>query len=205
MASKPLIFDFDGVLGDTYEVAVQALVRCGHFPDEAAARAHVTEYTTTKPNHVRGGVWSDEEIAARNAWVVTLGETIEELGVRLFDDFVEEVKKLDAQIAVVSSGAEVYLVPAMVRSGLAPTHVLGFSDHHSKEEKIERIARDWNVPLSDLFYFTDSLADVYELRNLIAPEKLIGCGWGFCGAEVLARELEAPYILKDPKDIHALF
>jgi phosphoserine phosphatase len=50
---------------------------------------------------------------------------------------------------------------------------LAFEDHHSKEEKIEQICRDRGVDVSEVYYFTDTKADVYELQDMIAKNKLI--------------------------------
>lgn len=66
-----------------------------------------------------------------------------------------------------SSGSEEYVQPALIRSGLEPTHVLCFEDHHSKEEKIELICKDRGVNIQDVYYITDSLADVYELKDFL--------------------------------------
>ena len=91
---------------------------------------------------------------------------------------------------------------ALAKTNINPTHILAFEDHHSKEDKIETICTDWGVTPNDVYYFTDSLADAYELQDFISPEKLIGVAWGFCGREVLLKELKPEYILDTSYDIH---
>jgi phosphoglycolate phosphatase-like HAD superfamily hydrolase len=123
-------------------------------------------------------------------------------GFQLFGDFVAEIEKLqDARIAVVSSGSQNYVLPALQKTNLNPTHILAFEDHHSKEEKIELVCRDWGIDVSEAYYFTDTLADIYELRDMIAPDKLIAVSWGYCTKEQLLTELPEENILSKPSDL----
>jgi predicted hydrolase (HD superfamily) len=55
-----------------------------------------------------------------------------------------------------------------------------------------------------VYYFTDSLADVYELEKLVGKSHIIGCGWGFLGEMWLKKELPDRQILKRYGDIHAI-
>ena len=90
------------------------------------------------------------------------------------------------------------------KTNIKPTHTLTFEDHHTKEQKIETICKDWEVPVESVYYFTDSLADVYELQNFIAPGKLIGVAWGFSGKENLLKELPPTSILNTFTEITTL-
>jgi leucyl-tRNA synthetase len=124
----------------------------------------------------------------------------------LFIDFVEEIKKIEnVKIAIVSSGSKLYIEDKVTASGLAATHVLTFEDHHSKEEKIETICKEWGVGLDEVLYFTDTKADVYELENCLDRRNIIGCAWGFHGFEKLREVLPENQILKNFSDIHTIF
>jgi len=52
-----------------------------------------------------------------------------------------------------------------------------------------------------VYYFTDTLADVYELRELLSPGKLIGVSWGFCSKAQLMTMLDEENILTTPADL----
>ncbi len=203
---KNLIFDFDGVLGDTWEVLHDA--KCAVEPtlSRAEHEARSNTYFTAPPDHGRAHSKTPEEVKKMYDWNLLFGSKMGELGIPLFNDFIAEIKKIqNARIAIVSTGTQVYVLPAVVETGLNPTHTLAFENHHSKEEKIETVCTDWGVPVSDAYYFTDTLVDVYELRDLLPGDKLIGVAWGFCGVKVLAEELKPEHILQKPADIHTLF
>jgi phosphoglycolate phosphatase-like HAD superfamily hydrolase len=197
-----LIFDFDGVIGDTLMASAEATAAI-EGTDVFSARAANARYARNKPNHVRNHTLSEAEMNGLLSWTSAFGERMLASAFPLFDDFVREIESINTpHKAVVSSGSQKYVVPSLSRTKIAPTHILAFEDHHSKEEKIESICRDWNVAVNDVFYFTDTLADVYELSGMLAKEKLIGVSWGYCTREELAQVLEERYILKTPKDIH---
>lgn len=200
-----LIFDFDGVIGDTYEATISAHGKYGKHASREEAIVEMNSYFNNKPNHTRIHTKTPEEMQAIQTWTTEFGQVMHQIGFPLFTEFVSEIEKIDTPFkAVVSSGSLNYVKPALAGTRIHPTHTLTFENHHSKEEKIELVCADWNIPVSQVYYFTDSLADVYELQNFLAPEKLIGVSWGFCTFEALARELDEKYILKIPTDIHEI-
>lgn len=169
--------------------------------DEAVLQ--MNRYFDNKPKHTRDQTLSQEEHKKFGVWIASFGNEVARLGFRMFDGFIEEIKKIpNKKIAVVSTGAGSYVLAPSLASGLNPTHVLTYENHHSKEEKIEMVCRDWGVSVKDVYYFTDSKADVYELENLLDRGKIIGCSWGYCGYDKLRELLPENQILKDFKDVH---
>lgn len=187
---KNLLFDFDGVLADTWKAVTHSLVAAGREPNREAAIANARAYASKKSFHTRDHTLTEAELTAEYEWIARFGVAVREHGFSLFDDFVREIEQLqDKRVAVISSGSQQYVLPAIEQTKLRPTHVLAFEDHHSKEEKIELVCRDWGIDVSEAYYFTDTLVDIYELRDLIAPEKLIAVTWGYCTKEQLLTEL----------------
>jgi phosphoglycolate phosphatase-like HAD superfamily hydrolase len=138
-------------------------------------------------------------------WTEQFGELMKDSDFPLFTEFVREIESIDTDHkAVVSSGSQKYVIPALAKTQINPTHILAFEHHHSKEEKIESICADWNVRSDEVYYFTDTLADIFELRNMLQADKLIAVSWGYCTFAELAQELNEQYILKTPKDIHTV-
>ncbi len=196
-----LIFDFDGVIGDTQEISAKATAVVEGI-SEAEAYAQNSAYASKKPNHTRNHTLTADELHKIYTWTVRFGDEMEKLGIPLFTEFVSIIESLPTtHKAVVSSGSQRYIIPALAKTRIQPTHILAYENHHSKEEKIELIAKDWGVPVSEIYYFTDTLADVYELKDMITPEKLIGVTWGYCSKAQLQEVLDTPYILTKPEDI----
>ena len=163
----------------------------------------MNHYFDNKPVHTRNHKLTEVELEKLAERIMAMGQEIARLEFNLFENFVREIKNIaDKKLAIVSTGSLVYIKHKVLSSGLNPTHILTFEDHHSKEEKIEKICKDWKVNEKDVYYFTDSKADVYELENFLDRKKIIGVGWGYCGYDKLRELLPEKQILKTFGQIH---
>ena len=197
---KYLVIDFDGVVGDTFETGIQAKMAMDNISYEQALK-NTIEYASRKPSHSRGA--SQEELKSADDWNDRFSAEMDKLEQKLFDGFIEELLKLeDTQIAFVSSGSTPYIKRLLAQTKLQPTHVLAYEDHHSKEEKVEKVCKDWGIDISEAYYITDTKADVYELETIMDKKKILGCPWGYLGYSPLAEVLPKNQILDSYEDIH---
>ncbi len=202
---KYLVFDFDGVIGDTIEEGVKVNMALDTISEEQA-RKNIHEYFSRKPSHAKGHTLTDDELEKRADWIKRYGEIMFKLNPPLFDDFIKAIKNIsNIKIAVISAGSGLYIKNRMPETDLNPTHVLTYEDHHSKEQKIEQVCKDWGVSMQDVYYFTDTKADVYELENCLDRKKIIGCAWGYSGYDGLRELLPENQVLKNFTDINNLF
>lgn len=197
---KYLIFDFDGVLGNTWEVHLEAISQKDSIDKEQAKQQmlsimhnSITEHHKTNPDTTKN--------------IIQLGQIIESMGFSLFQDFISEIEKIpNLKIAVVSSSSREHLLkPALGKTDLNFTHILGQEDHHSKVEKVSRVLKDWQVGPEQVYYFTDTVGDVLELENLLTRDRIIGCCWGWHGRKNLETVLKPENLLFDFADIAGLF
>lgn len=201
---KYLIFDFDGVLADTYDPRMEVLLERGDRTKAEILQA-TDQYFTTSP-HTRDLNLSEKVLLDRKERVIKFGTSLQQKGFNLFNGFIEELKKIqDTKMAVVSSGSSVYINEKLENCGLEFSHILTFEDHHSKEEKVEQICKDWNIPVKDAYFFTDTVSDVNELGNIMDKNKIYGCAWGYQGHEKLATALDDNHILDNFSDIQKIF
>jgi len=195
-----LIFDFDGVLGDTLEPLVKVNARVDGT-DESTARNKLLSYYDKKTPH--GKEKSPQDVEKWAKFYETLGIELHQNGYNLFDDFIKEISKIsNAKLAIVSSANTIFAKQVLKQTHLDFTHILGFQDHHSKEEKVKIIAKDWGVDMNELYYFTDTKTDFWELENILDKTKIIGCAWGWQGFDKLNEVLPENQILKEFSDIH---
>ncbi len=208
--TKYLIFDFDGVIGDTWEAGLEVQMKVGDFTKKFAnkeeAKEATLQYFSRKPNHAKDTLLTPEQLEARAEWAKKYGEEMAKINPPLFTEFNKAVKNIaNIKTAIISAGSGLYIKNRIAETELNPTHVLTYEDHHSKEEKIEQVCKEWGISMQDVYYFTDSKADVYELENCMDRKKIIGCAWGYCGYDLLKELLPENQILKDFADINKLF
>ena len=204
--TKYLIFDFDGVLGDTKMPSLKVFVNMGETKTEQEALEDQIAYFSRKPKYVKDHNLTAQQIQEKSDWVKRFGDELVKVGFSLFDGFIEAIKEMPkTKIAIISSGSSVAMKVSGIKEKLSATHILSFEDHHSKEEKIEQVCKDWGVSLKDVYYFTDTKSDVYELENCLDRKKIIGCAWGYCGYDLLKEVLPEKQILKEFAEIQTLF
>jgi HAD superfamily hydrolase (TIGR01549 family) len=197
---KYFIFDFDGVLADSWDLTVRwNQDRANLSRVDTEQRLH--EYFL-KPKHPKQTPYTEQEKAEQQELLYSIPNHYGSNVFPLFQGFIDELNELkDTKMAVVSSGPSSAVVATLATTTLQFTHILCFDDHHSKEEKIARICKDWSVDPSEIYYFTDTLADYHELKNYLNPTKIIGCSWGFHGYRTLAMEIPTRQILRQFNDI----
>jgi hypothetical protein len=137
-----LIFDFDGVIGDTWDTSIATHLEYKSEPNYEAAVAEMHRYFNTKPHHTRSHSLTPKELEEEYNWTAGFGAIMHKTGFPLFTEFVAEIEKIDTPFkAIVSSGSKNYVVPAIAKTNINPTHTLTFEDHHSKEEKLRAFAK----------------------------------------------------------------
>ncbi len=200
IVKKYFVFDFDGVIGNTYQRVIEARAMFEETTFEKA-KILLDEYFDNKTNHAKDVTL--DTIEHFRKLIDFTADFLVETGFRLFNEFVDEIKKIsNARIAIVSSGSAKYVLPALKKSKLKYSHVLCYEDHHSKEEKLLTIVKAWKIDVKDIIYVTDTKTDVYELENLLGKENILGCAWGFQGKEKLLEVLPPENILEAFSDLN---
>ena len=200
---KHLIFDFDGVIGDTYTVSIKTIQKTLNLKKEEADAFQ--QQIFDKPKHGRRNtILEIEKSKLEMAKIKTyFDKYVKEMKSGLFEDFITEIKKIkNAKLAIVSSGFKSYICEILKDCDLEFDYIYDFETSHSKEEKVEMVCKNWAIKESDCIYFTDTKSDVLELKEIMPLQKIIGCSWGWQGFEKLKEVLPENQILKEYSDIH---
>ena len=201
--TKYLIFDFDGVLADTWQSTVQSVAEIDQTTLEIATErileTHQKPMSEDRP--------AQPNMADRISRILVLNKLVVEKGFELFVGFLKEIEAIsNTRIAIVSSGSREHLIaPVLSKFNLKFDFVLGIEDHVSKVEKVKEISQKWKVDINDVYFFTDTVSDVVELEPILNKEKLIGCSWGWHGKQRLESVLNSEQILNNFSDIHRIF
>jgi phosphoglycolate phosphatase-like HAD superfamily hydrolase len=203
--TKHLIFDFDGVLADTLKPGAKAYQKFYNDPRTVSQIIKEVFIKACEHSHILGenNSNSQEEIQKQIQLALDLGKGIIEEDFEMFQGLVDEINKLRfAKLAIVSSGNEDMIDVGIKKTNLKFDYAFGCQSGPSKAHKIQTICDNWGIDISEVFYFTDTQADIKELSDVIAPGNLIGCAWGWQGYEPLRELLDSHLVLEEFFEIH---
>lgn len=192
MADKKLvIFDFDGVLVNTSDLALALHAESNpHLPPEYFYKLS------------DGNFHENLERAIKEDGYIVQSDWYERYGVGLADLTTHDVianliRDLSAkyQLAIASSMQEPYIEKVLEREGIQShfPDVLGEYAHKNKTLKIKGLLDKYSLSPDEAIFVTDTIGDIREGRA--AGVQSIGVTWGNHSRERL--QSESPYIIVD--------
>lgn len=184
MSKQTILFDFDGVIADSFAAAHgTAQTYCKHNTEESYRK------------HFEGNAWDsfkskqldDHEGCDHTLdWWTTFSSIFAEKG-GLFQGMDATVKHLagDRRLVIVSSAVDRVITPFLEKHGLRE-YFDGIYDadvHRSKSEKIGMIFEKYGIGPDDCVMITDSKGDILEARE--KHVETIAVTWGFNSYDVL--------------------
>lgn len=202
--TKYLIFDFDGVIGDTALAARLVIQKTFNLSPQKAEEFQQGYFD--KPRHSKKNTSEDinKFTIHHNEFTNFFKNHINQKTINLFTGFISEIERLEnVKLAIVSSGSKEYILPMLENCTLKFDYIYDFQDSMSKEEKVEMVCKNWGVSNQEIYYFTDTKSDVLELEEFMDKSKIIGCSWGYQGYEKLQEVLPESQILKKFSDLQS--
>jgi phosphoglycolate phosphatase-like HAD superfamily hydrolase len=204
--TKYLIFDFDGVIGDTLGAFTKAYQEL-YAPTLSIAeitQKHFVDYHQS-PKHLE---YNEQEIAQEKHRRIELSEKAIQNDFNLFGSMVEELYKLrNIKMAIVSGASEKLLQFGISKANtelnsLKFDYVLGCETDLSKQTRVLDVCQNWGIDPQEAYFFTDTKTDVIELENILDKEKIFGCSWGWHGYMRLKEVLPVDQVLEEAFEIH---
>lgn len=198
-ARKFVLFDFDGVIADSWQVAYDtARTVFPSMKEENYRRmfegnvyeAHEAMVADEKPERASDDDWFD------------IYTPMFEEKARLFPNMDKVVEELSHEyvLIIVSSTITSPIQGFLERQHIGRyfSEVMGADVHTSKHEKIQMILKKYEVSASECVFVTDTLGDMREAEK--AGVGSIGVSWGFHDTETLERG-EPFRIVERPEEI----
>lgn len=175
---KTILFDFDGVIADTFDFLCSL---CGDYspitPDEYRGMFCNNIYNETKKifNHK-----NEEEFKKHHeGWFKKYSPALLELDT--FSGIIEAIKDLnqDYYLSIISSSESSAIKGFLEKKKIDNMFrdILGADVSYSKEEKIQMIFDKYDVGPKDCLFITDTVGDLIEATKKEVP--VIGVTWGF--------------------------
>lgn len=185
MHRKLLLFDFDGVIFDSFDAMVPLVTKhWGTTPEEQRAVHDANVFAVD-------GEETAEEIAAEEASIAAFYEEADRVlpdACTVFPGVRDVLPQLavDYRLFVVSSSLSSTITKVLERCGLAHcfSGIYGMENERSKVKKIQTILASAVKHPRESLFITDTLGDVREARY--AGVDAIGVTWGFHASHRIA-------------------
>lgn len=184
---KNLIFDFDGVIGDTFDIN-------WGLSQEHDETATLEDFLA----HHDGNVFAEPRIKFKSERVhLFYSEYRKRLTPTHLANAVEPLQRLGEKYAlyIISSTSEEVIKEVLQKAGILDlfTRVMGFETHASKVEKFLFLKNEYDVRPENALFITDTLGDIKEASK--AGIKTIAETFGFHDRERLAQG--EPFMIVD--------
>jgi HAD superfamily hydrolase (TIGR01549 family) len=189
---KAIIFDFDGVLADTYDL---------HFELSKTFDTDLSEQDFK--DHHNGNVFETPKIRFKEGDMPIFFEKQKEQFTKthLFPlkSMLTDLQK-KYQLFIVSSGSDENIHHFLRLDGYEALFeaILGATTHSSKVEKFKMIFERYSLQPEECLFVTDTTGDIIESRKV--GMKTVAVLWGYHGKEIL--EKENPFaIVRDENEL----
>lgn len=200
MKRKFILFDFDGVIADSYSIAWQTAQTMCKQVSEA-------DYKTAFEGNVHerhDEMMSDDHGSACRHdldWFSIFTPLFEEKA-QLFKGISEVIEELShSHVLIIVSSTITSPIQGFLEKhhiGRYFSEVMGADVHTSKHEKIKIVFQKYKTSAPQCVFVTDTLGDMLEAKK--ESVGAIGVAWGFHSRETLAKG--KPFkIVEQPKEI----
>lgn len=201
---KHVLFDFDGVIADTFAAAsALALRQCKHETVDAYRSAFEGNIYDTFDKDAPGGgrpIDHGPECEHDLDWWAEYQKLL--VDARAFEGIQEVIMGLAAQyqLAIISSATKAIIEPILERFEVRDlfSDILDADVHTKKTKKIEMLFEKYGVGARECVFVTDTLGDIREAAHHSVGA--IACTWGFHPRETLEKGM--PFrIVETPREI----
>lgn len=202
MAGKFVLFDFDGVIADSFGIASALALRVckRNTPDTYRSAFEGNIYDTYASDGSRQDHEGQEECNHDLNWWDEYQKSF--ATVTPFDGICDAISAVSEEysLAILSSGSRDFIDPFLKAHGIARhfSDVLDVDVHTHKTKKIEIIFDKYGITAADCVFITDTLGDIREAGS--HGMGVIAVSWGFHSRATL--EKGVPFrIVERPQEL----
>ena len=178
MESKLVIFDFDGVIADSFNICFEIIkIWYPHLTEQ--------EYRDSFNGNIRDASWRDPNIKTTNYYDYYDPRLLVSKPFKDMPQTIRDFAKQHRLFIVSSTPAPVIREYLRINDIDVFEQVLGHETHKYKDVKLQMILEKTGARSVDSVIITDTLGDIVEARKV--GVKAICVTWGFQAEEILLR------------------
>lgn len=184
------IFDFDGVLANTFEPYVEFISKNFFLSKTAAAKLIMKHtYINDKPKMYA------QMIERFN--MAKLEKFLKEQSDILFEDRIKEILQIDGQKVILTRN---YAQCAMYVLGQYASFfdpIIGFHEASNKTVGFSLLQDKYDIDLTQSVFVTDTVGDILEAKKFMKETQIFATDWGFNSVLELSQVISSSQIVSD--------
>lgn len=213
-STKYIIFDFDGVLGNTKPLLIrfikEMVIKDPEFKHFSKSELVDLEKTLSEHFSVKKG---DSQfqltplVHAFKTWI--LESKINQISV--FSSVFETISTFkNCKFAIVTDNAtdivQKALLPILEKyPQIKFEHILTLEDGLDKNKKIQTVCKNWNIKTTDSIYITDTIRDQKEITGTVLKENIFCTTFGYCLPSTVFNHFPFQNIIQTGDDLLEIF
>ncbi len=183
------VFDFDGVLGNTFAPLVKYLAKAT-FRSEESTKKRITNYMMS--NHKENFIESFIKNWASIGFERFLDKGKFDL---IFSQHLEEIKDLPGKKAILTNNYS-----SLCKKLLGPQSdmfdvILGDKEANTKVAGLHLLFNEYGFEKENTVFVTDTVGDVVEASEILSKNQIYGATWGYHSKKLLQTVLPESQLL----------
>jgi phosphoglycolate phosphatase-like HAD superfamily hydrolase len=189
-----LIFDFDGVLGNTLEPWSIFLAKTFNIKEENARQKLISNGYDNKQDN-----WIQFKI--KSLFFRILRANFSKASNLIFDDRLSEIQMTKAQKIILTRNDSKVCINLLGEYVNMFELIYGRKESKNKIKGLQKIIQELNISVENIIFFTDTVGDVKEIAKVLPLRQIRGVSWGYHGRNRLLEVLPSEQILDDFKKL----
>lgn len=169
---KSYIFDFDGVLGDTFDTSLAFIEKQFYLSKDRSKRFLEYEMVKNRPENIFVKL-------LENWYYNQFFKYIQSSEDLCFTEKIEEIKLIKGPKAILSRNKTYICKYILGQNQKEFKYILGRDNTKSKVEGLNFLNKLPDFDLSSCIFFTDTVGDILEVSKVLSKDQIYGVSWGF--------------------------
>jgi phosphoglycolate phosphatase-like HAD superfamily hydrolase len=186
------IFDFDGVIANTFEPYVEFICQNFFLSRERAVKLIMSHtYKNDVPKMY------EKMLEMFN--MKKLERFLNDKPNIIFTDRMDEILKIEGKKYILTRNNAQFVKDILVDFEGVFEEVIGFGEAQNKMIGFGIIRDEFGVDLTKSVFVTDTVGDIVEAKTLLDTKQIYAANWGYNSVEELAGVIESEQIVSDLK------
>ena len=196
---KTFVFDFDGVIGNTFELYAEFLAKFMRI-SLPRARRYMREHSLNNRKQ------SLVKTLGKNFYMRRFEAYVKRQLDRdiLFPEVLEQIELLSGNKYIVSRNHVRVCLEILQEQAILFKEVYGYNNAKSKVHALRNILHQDDLVKEDLVFVSDTIGDFAEVTQILKPSQVYLVTWGFNTAETIVEYDQSIQTLHSPQELAAL-